>query len=79
MLPGRPNPLSIRCRAGRKAQRTPWFVRDKKSGPGEEAKKNSLKMNERSGNVFENKGSIFHRRERSGNVVEKKDTYASEA
>jgi hypothetical protein len=36
----------------------------------------SLKMNERRGNVVENKGSGLDNRQRSGNVVENKYTYA---
>ena len=42
-------------------------------------KKNSLKMNERSGNVYENKGSAFETRERRGNVTENKGSYALKA
>jgi hypothetical protein len=34
----------------------------------------SLKMNERSGNVYENKGTLWKTRERSGNVYENKGT-----
>ena len=42
-------------------------------------KKNSLKMNELSWNVYENKGPAFDTRGRSGNVVENKGGYASKA
>ena len=43
-------------------------------GDGEE--KNYLKMNERRGNVYENKGPAFSSLSQSGNVVENKDSYA---
>jgi hypothetical protein len=33
-------------------------------------------MNERSGNVYENKGQAFSRPARSGNVIEKTGSYA---
>jgi hypothetical protein len=35
-----------------------------------EAKKNSSKLNERTGNVYENKGALWKTRKRSGNVYE---------
>jgi len=41
--------------------------------------KNFSKVNERSGNVDENKGSAFHRLRQSGNVIENKDSYGPEA
>jgi hypothetical protein len=44
-----------------------------------EEKKNSLKMKERRGNVYENKGSDFETRERSRNVTENKGSYALKA
>jgi hypothetical protein len=36
-------------------------------------------VNERGGNVYENKGSAFNRRGKSGNVIENKSGYASKA
>jgi hypothetical protein len=36
-------------------------------------------MNERSWNVYENKGSVFNSLMESGNVVENKDSYALKA
>jgi hypothetical protein len=33
------------------------------------------RLNERSGNVYENKGTLWRRRDRSGNVFENKYTY----
>jgi hypothetical protein len=36
-------------------------------------------MNERGGNVYENKGSAFHSPIESWNVVENKDSYALKA
>ena len=42
-------------------------------------KKNSLKMNERSWNVYENKGSFFHKRGQSGNAIENKGSYGLRA
>ncbi len=46
-------------------------------GSGVEMKeRNSSKLDELCGNVYENKGPAFHGREESGNVVENKDSYA---
>jgi hypothetical protein len=42
---------------------------------GGKASKDSSKLNERSGNVIENKGAMWKTGERSGNVVENKGTY----
>ena len=39
----------------------------------------SLKMNERRGNVVENKGSGLDNREQTGNIVENKCSYAQNA
>jgi hypothetical protein len=44
---------------------------------GEEERHRLQKMNERSGNVYENKGPAFSNRARAGNVIENKDSYAS--
>ena len=41
----------------------------------EEGKKNSLEMNERRGNVYENKGQDFKNPGRNGNVIENKGSY----
>ena len=41
--------------------------------------KDSSKMQEQSGNVYENKGPGFHGPTKSGNVVENKDTYEFKA
>jgi hypothetical protein len=49
------------------AQNKPFFT--------QKARENSLKLKERSGNVYENKGPLRNTRERSGNVVENKVTY----
>ena len=38
-----------------------------------------LKLNDRCGNVIENKGSLFHSSRRSGNVRENKGSYAQDA
>jgi sporulation protein YlmC with PRC-barrel domain len=38
-----------------------------------------LKLNDRCGNVIENKGSLFHNSRRSGNVIENKGSYAKNA
>jgi hypothetical protein len=40
-----------------------------------QSKENSLKLTERSGNVYENKGSLWKTRERSGNVYENTGSY----
>ena len=41
--------------------------------------KDSSKMQEQSGNVYENKGPGFHGPTKSGNVIENKDTYEFKA
>ena len=41
--------------------------------------KDFSKMNEQSGNLYENKGWVFHRWRQSGNVIENKDGYALQA
>jgi hypothetical protein len=60
--------------AGRKARKLPSHTRDNKSVVAAEARKNSLELNERSGNVFESKGPPWKTRKRSGNVFENKAT-----
>ena len=44
-----------------------------------EARKNSSKMNDRRGNVYENKGPQWKTCARGWNVIENKDSYALEA
>jgi hypothetical protein len=60
------------CKEGRKARKWPRHARDKKSVIAGEAKKNSSKMNERRGNLYENKGPLCKIRSQSGNVYENK-------
>ena len=45
----------------------------------EREKRDSLKLNERGGNLYENKGSAFSSPWRSGNVTENKGSYALKA
>jgi hypothetical protein len=52
---------------------------DNKSAIGRERKKNSSKVKERRGNVYENKGPLWKTGWQSGNVVENKGTYAFKA
>jgi hypothetical protein len=40
----------------------------------QEAKGKSLKLKERTGNVYENKGTVWKDWERTGNVIENKGT-----
>jgi hypothetical protein len=47
------------CQAGRKAREWARRARDKKSVIAGETKKNSSKMNEQRGNVYENKGPLW--------------------
>jgi predicted chitinase len=42
------------------------------SWAGKEGTIADLKLNERTGNVYENKGSVWKTRERSGNVIDNK-------
>ena len=79
MLPRCPNPLSKVSPAGPKARKSCWFKVGNWSVQGREREKEFLKVKERSGNVYENKGSVFHGRERSGNVIENKDSYSLKA
>jgi hypothetical protein len=62
------------CHAGRKACKGARHTKDKKSAAREGAKKNSSKLTERSGNVYENKGPLWKTWGRSGNVYEKTGT-----
>jgi hypothetical protein len=45
---------------------------DNKSTHGTEREEGLLKVKERSGNVYENKGSIFHGPGQSGSVIDKR-------
>jgi formylglycine-generating enzyme required for sulfatase activity len=45
----------------------------------EKEKKNSLKLHELCGNVYENKGSAFQSSQETGNVIENTSSYAFEA
>jgi hypothetical protein len=65
--------------AGPKARKTSFSQVDSKSVPGRERENNSLKMNDRGGNVIENKGSVFGSPCRSGNVIENKGSCALKA
>jgi hypothetical protein len=47
------------CPAGGKARQWARRARDKKSVVARAAKRNSLKLNEQTGNVYENKGSLW--------------------
>jgi hypothetical protein len=60
------------CQAGQKACRLSRGAPDKESVLAGEAKKNSLKLNERRGNVYENKGPLWKTRRLSRNVYENK-------
>jgi hypothetical protein len=48
---------------------------DKKSMFSNDAAKNSLKLSERSWNVYENKGPLWNTSERSWNLIENKGAY----
>jgi hypothetical protein len=60
--------------AGRKGRQLARRFTDRKSVIAGEGKKNSLKLNERSGNVYENKRTLWKARERGKNVYENKYT-----
>jgi hypothetical protein len=49
---------------------------DNKSATGRERKKNSSKVNEQRGNVYENKGPLWKTGWKSGNVIENKASCA---
>jgi hypothetical protein len=52
--------------AGRKARKDSCSPTDSKSEPGRERKKEFLKMKERGGNVYENKGPLWKTRGEAG-------------
>jgi hypothetical protein len=54
------------CQAGRKARKWACHARDKKSVIAGEAKKNSSKMNEQCGNLYENKGPLWKTHSQAG-------------
>jgi len=60
--------------AGRKARKLSSHVRDNKSVGAGKTKKNSPKLNERSRNVYENKGTLWKSGQQGWNVYEKKGT-----
>ena len=67
-----PNPLPRASLAGRKARKLARRATDKKSFVAGGAKKNSSKLNDRRGNVYENKGPLWKTQGQSANVFENK-------
>ena len=68
---------SRKClKRGKKPGEVPGFRWTRSPFSEEEERKNSLKMNDRRENVYENKGSAFQSLQKSGNVIENKDSYA---
>jgi hypothetical protein len=59
---------------GRKARKLVRHVTDNKSVVAGGAKENSSKLNERRGNVYENKGALWKIRGRNWNVYENTGT-----
>ena len=79
MLP-RPPIRSRKCpKRGEKPGKTLAFKGTTSPCSDEKEKKNSLKVREQCGNVYENKGSVFHGTVKSGNVIENKGSYALKA
>ena len=68
MLSRSPSPLSKVSQAGPKARKAHWFQVDNKSTHGTEREEGLLKVKERSGNLYENKGSGFHGPGQSGKL-----------
>jgi hypothetical protein len=66
-------PESAPCGA-KKSQIGPARAKDNKLVPAGGARRNSSKLNERTGNVVENKGALWKTRERSWNVVDNKSS-----
>jgi hypothetical protein len=58
--------------AGRKAHKSARRATDKKFFLAGGAKKNSSKLNDQCGNLYENKGPLWKTRRQSANVVENK-------
>jgi len=68
---------SRKCsKPGNKPGEVPGFRWTRSPFSEEEERKNSLEMNDRCGNVYENKGPAFSSPFRSGNVIENKSSYA---
>ena len=63
----------------RKARRDSCAATDSKSEPGRERRKEFLKMKERRGNVYENKGPLWKTGWQIGNVIENTGTYEFKA
>jgi hypothetical protein len=61
--------------AGQEVRKSCGSATDNSSIIPAEQKDDILKPNERTGNVYENKGQMWKTRERSWNVVENKGTY----
>ena len=66
-------------RRGKKLGKPLGFRRTASPCTDEKEKKSSLKMRDRCGDVYENKGSASHKRRQSGNVAENKGIYALKA
>jgi hypothetical protein len=79
MLPRPPIRSRKGPKPGKKSGKPLGFRRTASPCLDEKEKKNSLKMRDQYGDVYENKGSAFHERGRSGNVAENKGTYTSKA
>jgi hypothetical protein len=82
MLQCQPDPPihSLECpKRGKKPGRLPFFRWTVSPFSEEKEKNDCLKMNERYGNVYENKGSAFPSPRLSGNVVENKGSCALKA
>ena len=68
---------SRKClKRGKKPGEVPGFRWTRSPFSEEEERKNSLEMNDRCGNVYENKGPAFRSPFRSWNVIENKSSYA---
>jgi len=69
------------CISGRRdGEGSSQAVPDKMSPPTRKEKTSKFKkVNERGGNIYENKGPVFHSPRQSGNVKENKASYALKA
>ena len=76
MLPRSAAHFRKRPKRGKKPGEVPGFRWTRSPFSEEEERKNSLKMNDRRANVYENKGPAFQGLQKSGNVIENKDSYA---
>jgi hypothetical protein len=77
--PGCPKLLWRTCQVRRKGRKDSCSATDNKSEPRRERKKEFLKMNDRRGNVYENKGPLWKTGWQSWNVIENKGTYEFKA